>query len=170
MDKKFKWLLTFLAASLVLNIFLIGLEIGEEVKRQGPRHISQPIIFSLKRLSRHMSDEEHEKAHRLVEEKRPILRKNYHMLRDSEKKIRDLVEAPVVDREALSLALHEHGVRLQALHVPLKDVLLEMVEELDFETRKKMSADMFRPYRKKGVRPPAGDDKECKPADHERGK
>ncbi|MFC3053702.1 periplasmic heavy metal sensor [Kordiimonas pumila] len=148
MDKKVKWILLALGASLLANIFLGGIFLGHEFRKPPSPHREPPMDFNLKRFSENLTKEERQKVRILMKSQRQALSEGYRALRDTERKISELIMAESVDKKALKEAFDQHGQQVQKLHQPLQDVLFEMVVEMDHATRQKMGADMFDRRRK----------------------
>jgi len=151
MGKKVKWLVGVLVVSLLVNVFVFGSMLGNELHKKERRHQSPPIDFNLKKFGKFLSKEDHKKVRSLVKAQRKDLGVSYRSLRKTEKTIVELISAEVVDREALEKALKDRGEQVQKLHTPLQNVFLEMVTELDYDTRKKLADDLFRDHRRKSM-------------------
>ncbi|MEX0298077.1 MAG: periplasmic heavy metal sensor [Kordiimonas sp.] len=158
MTGKMKWILGILGVSLVLNVFALGLFVGKGARTVVPtrERMAPPADFNFKRLERNLPEGERQKVRKLLREKSGDLRRGYRALREVEKEIKAIVLAETVDVKALKEVLTKHGEQAQALHEPMRWVILETIAGLDFETRKKIVEDMFRGPRKgrMGHRPP----------------
>lgn len=153
MSSRMKWLVGLLAVSLVLNVFVLGAFLGKRMIKPEKRYYAPPIDFNLKKFGEHLTREERTRVRTLIKSQRHALSASYKALRKTEKEIIQQIIAPEIDHEALGAALKAHGKQVQKLHAPLQHVLLEMVDELDHETRQKLGADMFKRRHKAGKKP-----------------
>lgn len=153
MSNRMKWLVGFLAVSVVLNIFVLGAFLGQRMIKPEKRYYAPPIDFNLKRFGEHLTKEERRRVRSLIKSQRHALSDSYKALRETEKEIIQQITAADIDHAALEAALKDHGARVQKLHAPLQNVLLEMVGDLDHETRQKLGADMFKRRHKAGKKP-----------------
>lgn len=153
MSSRMKWLVGLLAVSLVLNIFIVGAFLGQRMIKPEKRYYAPPIDFNLKKFGEHLTKEERRRVRTLIKSQRHALSASYKALRETEKEIIRQITAPEIDHAVLGEALKDHGARVQKLHAPLQHVLLEMVDELDHETRQKLGADMFKWRHKAGKKP-----------------
>jgi len=147
MNNKTKWILIVLGLSLVLNIFAIGIFIGQGAKMVFPqRHMAPPIDFNLKRLERSLSPEERVKVRTLLREKRHDIQQRYKALMVTEQKIKEIILSPVVDKNLLDRVLIEHGQKTQSIHEPMRRIVLETIADLDLEARQKIMQNLFRGF------------------------
>jgi len=140
-----KWLVPLLGLSLAVNVFIAGVMLGKKIQVPPPQPDRAPRVdFNLQRFSPHLSQAEHQKIRRILRSERGALAERYKSVRASEDRIKSLISAEQVDRQALLQALKAHGALMQQLHAPMQRVMMEVIAELSHETREKMAGDMFK--------------------------
>ena len=156
MTRNMKLILGILGVSLALNVFAMGLYIGKGFRHPSPhKMMMRPSLdFNLKKIERHLDPENRKKVKMLLKEQRHELMKRYRDLGALEKKIKATISAETVDKEALVAALAELAEQKQKLHSPRREVILQVIAELDLETRKVLAESMFRKrgWKKKHMR------------------
>jgi len=139
-------------------VFLAGTFIGSQIRSPKEKFHMAPIVFNLNRFSEHLTKGERTKVRKLIKVQGQNMRARYTAVREAAETVSSLIMAEEIDREALEAAMHEHRKRVQDMHIPMQSVLLEMVMELEYATRQKLGADMFkypdRVKRRGGHRPP----------------
>ena len=162
---KVNWLHGVLAASLATNIFIGGYVLGKEIRPDRPpreHRMGGRELFNMRHLAAYLPEEKRAELTALMKGHRADLRESFHDIRETEKKVRVLLLADTVDKVALRKALDELESKTRILHGPLKSILLDIVADLDLETRQKLSEDMYQrreKWRKKrGPGGPFGDD------------
>lgn len=148
---KTKLLLVLLGLSLALNVFFVGSFIG---KKAGPEmrkfHGRPSVSFNMRRIGQYLTEEQKREMKDLLHSKRPVLNAGFREMKKTEAKIKALVAAETVDREALAALLDERLEKMTVVHEPLKMMMLEFIPSLDWETRKKVAEEMFKfEHRKK---------------------
>ncbi|WP_417459444.1 periplasmic heavy metal sensor [Kordiimonas sp.] len=143
---KVKWIHGVLAVSVAANLFvggyLLGKELAPERHHKGKSHYSKDI-FSMRKLAGYLPDEKREELRALMSDHRKGLRENFRAVRDIEERVRAILMAETVDKDALKSALDELEAKTRSLHGPLRGILLDIVADLDFETRQKLGQDIY---------------------------
>jgi len=153
MATKIKWLMVFLALSLAVNIFIGGVMLGKEFRPTPSRdHGRAAIGFNIKRFQAYLTKAEKRKIREILADQRQDLADHYHAIREGETLIKSLISAKEVDRAALLEALENHAALMRQIHAPLQRVIMEVMAELDQETRQKIAKDMFRRDHRRSVR------------------
>ncbi|WP_020398527.1 periplasmic heavy metal sensor [Kordiimonas gwangyangensis] len=145
---KVTWVHGLLAASLAANIFVGGYLLGKEIRPDRPHREHRmgggKELFSMRRLAAYLPEEKREELKELMEGHRNDLRGNFQGIRESEEKVRAILLAETVDKNALRAALTDLEAKTRMLHGPLKAILLDIVADLDLETRQKLAEDMYK--------------------------
>lgn len=144
---KMNWMHGALAASLAANIFAGGYLLGKEIRPDRPPHerrMGGKELFSVRRLASYLPAEKQAELEVLMKGHRDGLRESFDAIRDSENKVRGILLSDVVDKNALRAALGELESRTRMMHGPLKAILLDIVADLDLETRQKLAEDMYK--------------------------
>jgi len=152
MTAKIKWLVAILVVSLTANIFVAGMMLGKGF-RDGPRmRGGDPVVgFNIKRFGKYLSKDERKKIRKILHSQRGELGGRFREVKISERHIKQLIAAKEVDREALLAALKSHAALMQKMHEPMQRVMMEVIAELDFETRSKMAENMFKHGGRRGI-------------------
>jgi uncharacterized membrane protein len=143
MELKSKWVYGLLIVSVALNIFVFGVWIGKGALTVSGKPPPPRLEFSIREITRQLPPEARKDVHRFMRSNRKQLRETFRERRETEKLIRKLLSADVVDKEALRAALDahtSHSIRLQA---PVREVLLGSVADLDKDLRKKIAKTLF---------------------------
>jgi len=145
MSSKMKWLVAALVVSVGLNLFVAGVWIGRELSGGPERRAGAParMDFNIRRLASYLPEAEQRQLRRLMKDHRRSMKATFKGMRVSEKRIRTLMLAETVDREALKAALDEHEQVARQLQGPVKSIILDVVAKLDRETRQKIADEMF---------------------------
>ena len=171
MTRNMKLILAILGVSLMLNVFALGLYIGKGFRHPSPhKMMMRPSLdFNLKKIERHLDPESRKKVKVLLKKQHHELRKRYRDLGALEKEIKATISAETVDKEALVAALAELSEQKQKLHSPRREVILQVIAELDLETRKVLAESMFRKrgWKKKHMRP-RDFRRDCAPGDRQK--
>jgi len=144
---KMNWVHGALAASLAANIFAGGYLLGKEIRPDRPpmeKRMGGKDLFSMRRLASYLPAEKRAELEALMKGHRDGLRENFDAIRESEDKVRSILLSDVVDKTALREALGELENRTRMMHGPLKAILLDIVADLDLETRQKLAEDMYK--------------------------
>ncbi len=150
---KTKFLLILLGLSLALNVFFVGHYIGGKTGMKKVRFDGKPsFAFNMRRIGSYLTDEQKVAVRELLHSKRPILNSGFRDMKKTEAQIKALVAAETVDKEALEALLDERLKKMAVVHEPLKMMMLEFIPSLDWETRKKISEEMFKFERRKKYR------------------
>ncbi|WP_262692366.1 periplasmic heavy metal sensor [Kordiimonas aestuarii] len=166
---KVNWVHGVLAASLAANLFAGGYLLGKEIRpdRQHREHrMGGKELFNMRHLAAYLPEDKREDLKALMIGHRKDLRESFRGIRESEEQVRSILLAETVDKAALRAALGELESKTRMLHGPLKSILLDIVADLDLETRQKLAEDMYkrRKWRmKRGPRGPFGDGDEHMP-------
>jgi len=164
MTVKIKWLIAAFVVSLGLNVFVAGITIGKNYlghptgSHQRTQRIDPNVVFNVRRISQHLGEEDRLKMRKALQRQRMELRARYTAIQESQKRIKDLLKSIQVDKPALAAALESHTALVHDMRAPMNIVLLEVIAELDHETRVKMVDDFFKPQpgqfrkRRKGPR------------------
>lgn len=145
MTGKIKWLVAILALSLAANVFVAGMMLGKEARRGPPPHGGKPgIDFNIKRFGKYLNEEERAKVRKILRSERRELGGRYRAVKTSERRIKDLIAAEQVDRSALLEALEAHAALMRELHGPMQRVMMEVIAELDHNTRSQLADEMFK--------------------------
>lgn len=143
---KVKWIHGVLAVSVAANLFVGGYFLGKELAPER-RHKGKPSysqdIFNMRKLAGYLPDEKREAIRALISEHRRGLRENFRAVRHIEERIRLILMAETVDKAALRSALDELEAKTRSLHGPMRGVILDVVADLDFETRQKLGRDIY---------------------------
>ena len=152
MTAKIKWLVAILVVSLSANIFVAGIMLGKGF-RDGPRvRGGDPVVdFNIKRFGKYLGKDERKKIRKILHDQRGELGGRFHEVKISKRRIKQLIAAKEVDREALLEALESHAALMQKMHEPMQRVMMEVIAELDFETRLKVAEDMFKRGGRRGM-------------------
>lgn len=175
MNGKFKWIVLFLAVSLLANIFAVGMFIGKGFKEDRIRKGKPPSVeFNLRRLNEHLGEEDQQAVHSIIQAERGDLRKLFRKMKVSEDTIRSLLVAEIVDKEALKQAIKEHAGLMQGMRGPFERILIEIIADLDQEKRKLVAQELFM-FERGGKRGPGRRfgpprDRQMGPPPHERPK
>lgn len=151
MTTKIKWLIGILVVSLGVNIFVAGIMLGKGAKSRPVMRGGDPgIEFNIRRFSRHLGDEDRAKVREILRSERSALGNRYRDIKAGERRIRDLLSEPTVNKAALAEALDKHGEMVENMHKPMRRVMIEVIADLDMETRQKMAKDMFKRGKRRG--------------------
>ncbi|MCJ9429903.1 periplasmic heavy metal sensor [Kordiimonas marina] len=146
MNGKLKLIVVLLVVSVAANLLTAGVWIGRELSWH-PRH-QEPrphrVDFSLRELGRYLPEDKRAEVRALLMDHRKTLMSHFQAMRANENRIRALIAADVVDRDALIKALDEHEALMRDLHSPVRDILLNVIAKLDHDTRVKLAENMFR--------------------------
>ncbi|MBL4791183.1 MAG: periplasmic heavy metal sensor [Kordiimonadaceae bacterium] len=151
MTGKMKWLIAAFVVSLGLNVFAAGITIGKSYRGHPPpphpraERLDPNVIFNVRRISKHLSTEDRSKMKQALQRQRLELRARYTAIQKSQKRIKDLLKSIIVDKVALEVALESHTSLVHDMRAPMNIVLLEVIADLDQETRVKMVEDFFKP-------------------------
>lgn len=154
MSKSTKWVVVVLALSLALNVFVIGFALGKRVigPKNNPPTASGPSTggLNVRSLGKYLTPEERREARRLLAQNQDYLRERGRQLRQSERKIRELLTEQSVDMEELAAVVAEHESLMRDLHLTMRTEILMFAATLDHETRQKIAADLFRRPARRG--------------------
>lgn len=154
MSKSTKWMVVVLALSLAVNVFVIGFALGKRVigPRNNPPAASGPSTggLNVRSLGKYLTPEERREARRLLAQNQDYLREKGRQLRQSERKIRELLTQQSVDMDELAAVVAEHESLMRDLHLTMRTEILMFAATLDFETRQKIAADLFRRPARRG--------------------
>lgn len=161
MTGKMKWILLLLAASVAINIFALGVVLGKQFRpdrdhRGGPR---EHVEFNLRRLASYLPEDKKGELRDILREHRKGLRGRFAEMQQHETRIRELLMTETVDLAALAQALNDHEAMMGKLKGPVRAVILDVVSQLDQETRQRLAADLFNRRGPRGDRrapPPPG--------------
>ena len=174
-----KLIVGLLALSVAANLLAAGIWVGRELSPDRRERFAGPprVDFSLRELGQYLTDEQRKQVRALLKDHRKVLAVNFMAMRDIEREIRALMVAETVDRDALIAALDKHQAAMDNLHLPVREILLDVVAQLDYETRKKLAENLYRRRLVMGgregghddrrdrlffdVRPPCPDDDQC---------
>jgi uncharacterized membrane protein len=153
MTGKFKWLLIVLALSLTANIFVAGMMIGKEFRGHGAKRGGMPgVDFNVRRLEQNLADADRVKVREILHERKTDLRQHFTDMRRSERRIKELLAAAIVDKPALKQALEDHGGLMSDLRQPMQRIVLEVIAELDQPTRIRVLKDLFKHKKRRFMR------------------
>lgn len=153
MTARIKWIILLLVLSLAANVFFGGMMLGKGFRHGPPPGREPGIEFTIKRFGKYLGEEERQKVREILGAQRGKLGERYRTIKKSEKNIKALIAAPSVDRNALLRALEAHAALIQKMHTPIQRVMMEVIAELDQETRAKVAEDMFKRRQRVGRRP-----------------
>jgi len=140
-----KWLVPALALSLAVNVFIAGVVLGKRINPPRPSPGGVPAVdFNMKRFGQHLTRDERQKVRKVLRAQRGVMVERYQLVKESERRIKDLVSAPQVDREALMAAFEQHGALMQQMYSPMQQAMMEIVADLSHETRQKLADSMFK--------------------------
>ncbi|WP_417449080.1 periplasmic heavy metal sensor [Kordiimonas sp.] len=144
---KVNWIHGALAVSLAANIFAGGYLVGKEMRPDGQKRehrMNSRELFNMRHLMSYLPEDRREELKAMMRNHRKDLRAGFRGIRESEEKVRALLLADTVDKAALRGALDELEGKTRQLHGPLRAVLLDIVADLDLETRKQLAEDMYK--------------------------
>ncbi len=147
---KVNWIHGALAVSLAANLFGGGYLLGKELRPDRPQRelrMGGKGLFGMRRLAAYLPEEKREELKELMQSHRNDLRENFEGIRESEEKVRAILLAETVDKDALRQALTELEAKTREMHGPLKAILLDIVADLDLETRQKLAEDMYKRHK-----------------------
>ncbi len=168
---KVKWIHGALAVSVAANLFVGGYLLGKELAPERHHKGKPPYskdIFSMRKLAGYLPDEKREELRALISDHRKDLRDNFREVRRLEERVRFILMAETVDKTALSNALDELETKTRSLHGPIRGILLDIVADLDYETRQKLGRDIYQ-RRKAWRMERRGDDRMDPPPGEPRG-
>jgi uncharacterized membrane protein len=160
-----KWLALALTLSLAVNLFLVGIQaahwaqpyrlwvrmMGGEPPMAG-RAGERATTGALDRMAARLSPDDRSKFQAIVERHRPALDNSNRTIRDSRRKLRDLLTADNVDRAAVEIAMSDVRDRGLELQREIQTAVLEAAESLSPEARRQLLAPP-RGDRERGDRP-----------------
>ncbi len=141
MSGKVKLLLVLLAISLAGNVFFFGKTLGSKYHK----FRNKPSMdFNLRGVGAHLTKEQKKQARDILHSRRSELISTFKNMKETEEQIKALIAAETVDTEALAELLENRATAMKTAHDPLKQLMLEFIPTLDFETRKKIAEVMFK--------------------------
>jgi uncharacterized membrane protein len=143
MELKNKWVYGLLLVSVALNIFVFGVWIGKGARSVKGKPPPSRLEFNIREIAKQLPLEAREDVRRFMQDNRKQLRETFEQRRQTEKLIRQLLTADVVDKEALRAALDAHTAHSIRLQAPVRGVLLGSISDLDKETRQKIAKTLF---------------------------
>ena len=169
---KVKWIHGVLAVSVTANLFVGGYFLGKELAPERHHKGKPPYsndIFSMRKLASYLPDEKRDELRALMSDHRKGLRENFRGVRDIEVRVRAILMAETVDKAALKSALDELEAKTRSLHGPIRGILLDIVADLDFETRQKLGQDIYQRRKEWRMKRRGGDHRGPPPPGEPRG-
>jgi uncharacterized membrane protein len=145
-----KWLVTGLIASTAVNLFLGGLMLGRDLRREpapppamedigGPGFERRGPLAAVGRLTRHLSPEEREVFQGIVRQRRGELAAAADGMREAQRRVREALAADPYDRTRLEAALEQLKEHRTAVHAALQRAVVEAIEQLPPDARRRMA-------------------------------
>jgi uncharacterized membrane protein len=144
-----KWLVAAVIVSTAVNLFLGGMMLGRDMRREppppaldvgGPEFDRKGPLAAVGRLTRHLSPEERELFHGEIRERRGELRAVSEGMGEAQRQVRDALAAEPYDRAKLELALGLLQERRAAVQATLQRVVVDAIDKLPPEVRQRMAA------------------------------
>ncbi len=143
MTPKIKMLVILLGVSLAANIFVMGTMIGKELRPTAP-HAGPPMMdFNMKRLDQYLDKSDRSKIHMALKNHRSEMRQSFQKMRASEQRIKELMSAETLDKEALLKAFEAHTSLKERLHTPMQKLMVDVIADLNVSARKHLARAMF---------------------------
>lgn len=128
------------AASLAVNVFILGVFVGDKGDPQGPTGGPPPprIEFNMRQIAQYLSPKGRRAARQILMERRQDLRSAFTERRAIQRDIAALLTAEEVDVEALEAALARQKALSETLGDPFQAVVLEVIAKESPEVRRQV--------------------------------
>lgn len=152
-----KWVMPALAVSAAINIFIIGLMLGQAVKNRDfppPPALQgeKSGALTLRRISRFLPEKDRDEIRKAARERLRNLRPYAMERRRIQRRIRDLLAAPDLDLDALDAEME----RLKEVTITLRegpqDLIFDILPRLSLEQRRELAANLFKRRKKKRLK------------------